>query len=445
MRIRLPGFIHGEFFRNVATLVSGTTVAQIIALAIYPLLSRMYTPEDFGVFALYMSILTITNILATAKYELAVLMPAEDRDSVNLVGLSALITLSVSLLLVLVISLLNRQIGKMVGNPDLTIWLWLIPVSTFLNGLYQSLNYWTIRSKRFRNVTAANLSQSLVNSSMKLGGGVAWSGPAGLIAGAVVGQLAGLLAYLAGFLRKDRKKLSWLNRSEMAAQARKYHRFPRYTMLLGISNNFSGNLPVFVFSSAFSTAVTGLYSFGITVIFRPMNLVTVALRQVFSQRIIQKVNHNEPILGDIRRLFIKMLQFSVVPFLLTGIFAPVLFRIVFGPEWEKAGEYTRVLIPWLFVLFLSSPFAFLPDLFNLQGKALVIDLVKLALRAAALFAGVYFDDIFVSLYLLSGAGSVVIIYQIFWYFSLAGQKELKAESEKTIEAAQYGDPLSDEV
>lgn len=444
MGIKLPGFVRGEFFRNVATLVSGTSIAQLIALAIYPLLSRMYTPDDFGVFALYMSILTITNILATAKYELAILMPKEDQDSVNLIGLSSLITLGVSLLLFLLVLILNRSLGNLLGNRDIAFWLYLIPLSTFLNGLYQSLNYWAIRNKRFRNVTVANLSQSLVNSSVKLGGGVLWTGPAGLITGAISGQLAGLLAFLAAFLRRDTQKISWIKRERVIRQARTYHRFPKFNMFLGVSNNLSGNLPVFVLSSAFSSAITGLYSFGITMIFRPMNLLTIALRQVFSQRIILKVNKKEPILNDVRRLFIKMLQVSVLPFTVVAVFAPWIFRVVFGAEWETSGEYVRILIPWLFLVFLSAPFAFLPDLFNLQGRALIIDLVKLVLRAGALLAGVFLDDIFVTLILLSAVSSLVVIYQITWYFSLARQNEFEAESEKAVEATFYKDPLSDE-
>ena len=77
MKVKIPDLAKSEFFRNVCTLISGTTLAQIIPLAIYPALSRLYTPEDFGVFALYTSILTISNIMATAKYELDILMRGE--------------------------------------------------------------------------------------------------------------------------------------------------------------------------------------------------------------------------------------------------------------------------------------------------------------------------------------------------------------------------------
>ena len=137
-----------------------------------------------------------------------------------------------------------------------------------------------------------------------------------------------------------------------------------------------------------------------------------------------------------------MIQFSLVPFGLVAGFAPFLFRVVFGPEWQVAGEYTRILIPWLFAVFLSSPFVFLPDLFKKQGTALLIDIVKLLLRAGALFVGVYFGDIFVTLILLSGVSLVVLIYQIVWYFNLAKEqsREIKTGIEKTDETYGQGPP-----
>ncbi len=438
MRIHPPRFVKSEFFRNVFTLISGTTLAQIISLAIYPVLSRMYTPDDFGVFALYMSILTITNIMATAKYELAILMPGSDREGMNLVGLSAGITVLFSLTLMVPVLLLNRKVAAALGNENIAIWLYLIPASTFLNGLYQSLNYWSIRKQRFRNITFANLLQSLSNSAVKLGAGALVRGPFGLIAGVLTGQFAGLLTFFLNFIMKDRTKLKWIRKSRMNSLAGEYYRFPKYNMLLGINNSVSGSLPVFVLTAWFSTAVAGLYSFGFTMIFRPMNLVTTALTQVFSQRVISKANMGQPILEDVRRLFVRMVQFSLLPFGLVAGFAPFLFRVVFGPEWQTAGEYTRILLPWLFAVFLSAPLAFLPDLFKKQGQALLIDIVKLLLRAAALFAGVYFGDIFVTLLLLSGVSLIVIVYQIIWYFNLAKKqsREIRTGIEKTDEA--YG-------
>jgi O-antigen/teichoic acid export membrane protein len=58
-----------EFSRNVLTLMTGTTIAQAIPIAISPILTRIYTPEDFGMFALYMSTASLFSVIATGRYE----------------------------------------------------------------------------------------------------------------------------------------------------------------------------------------------------------------------------------------------------------------------------------------------------------------------------------------------------------------------------------------
>lgn len=404
--------------------MSGTTVGQIVSLAIYFILSRLYTPGDFGVFALFMSILSITNITATAKYELAVMMPREDREGLNLMGLSALISIGVSLFLFLLVLCFNQAFTRLLGNQQISPWLYVIPLSTLLNGFYQGLNYWSNRKKRFRTMTVASLGQSLTNSSVKVGAGYLFAGPFGLIIGVVLGQITGFVTFLLNFLKHDREKLPSINQKEMGSLAREYYRFPKYNMLHGIANNFSGSLPVFILTSWFSSAETGLYAFGFTMIFRPMSLVTTAFSQVFSQRVITRENEGYVILPDVKRLLVKMFQFSFIPFLIVAIFAPQIFKFGFGSEWESAGTYTRILIPWLYVVFLSAPFAFLPDLFKVQGKAFALDLIKLLVRIIAMVAGVYSGDVVRTLVYFSGGSMLVTAFQLTWFYSLARKADL---------------------
>ena len=417
MKIRL--IIHSEFFKNVFTLISGTSFVQIISVGIYFILSRLYTDEDFGIFAIYMSILGITNIVATGKYELAIMMPSEDRKAMNLAGLTGTISILVSLFLLLLVALFGKQLAALLGNEAVAPWLWLIPLSTFLNGIYQSLNYWKNRNKRFRRITAANVGQSLSNSAVKLGGGALIPGPFGLIAGSVSGQLTGFIVFLTGFLKHDRQKMNWIRREEMKQVAKEFYRFPKYNMLHAVVNSFSGSLPVFVLTSWFSTGAAGLYAFGLAMVFRPMNLITTAFSQVFSQRVISRENQREMILPELKAMLWRMFQFSFIPFCLVAVFAPAVFAFAFGSAWETAGEYTRILIPWLFILFLAAPYSFLPDLFKRQGTALMIDIIKLSVRLAAMMVGVYLGDIFVTLILFSAGSMLVVSYQLIWYYKLA--------------------------
>ena len=40
--------LKGNFYRNVSILVSGTAISLIVIVLTTPLLTRLYTPEEFG-------------------------------------------------------------------------------------------------------------------------------------------------------------------------------------------------------------------------------------------------------------------------------------------------------------------------------------------------------------------------------------------------------------
>jgi O-antigen/teichoic acid export membrane protein len=76
-----------EFGRNVLTLMTGTTIAQSIPVAITPILTRLYTPEDFGLLAVFVALTAILGSIANGRYELAIMHPEKDEESINIAAL----------------------------------------------------------------------------------------------------------------------------------------------------------------------------------------------------------------------------------------------------------------------------------------------------------------------------------------------------------------------
>jgi O-antigen/teichoic acid export membrane protein len=178
-------------------------------------------------------------------------------------------------------------------------------------------------------------------------------------------------------------------------------------------------LPVFVFSSYFSAAEVGFYSLGFLMINRPMNLIVTSFTQVFSQRVIEKHNHGMIIHDDVKKLVVRLFMLAFLPFLLVGIFGIPIFTFVFGEEWYMASKFMQVMLPWLFLVFLSSPLSFLPDLLNRQKKAMWIDVLKFVLRIIALALGVMLNDIYLALIFFSGVSVLLVSYSFFWYLRLS--------------------------
>lgn len=422
-----------EFFKNVATLISGTTFAQAFSVIIYIVLSRIYTEEDFGVFGLYMNILNITIIFSTAKYELAILLPKSDRDSVNLLGLSGLISVGVSLVLLMLVIPFNDVICRWLGSGEISTWLYFIPLSTLLVGLFTSFRNYSNREKRYKLIAGANIGQSLSNSLLKLALGLVLIGAAGLIFGVVFGQLIGFLVFFGVQARVNRKKVGWLKFSEMKRLGKQYSLFPKYNMWQGLINNFSGALPVFIFSAFFSTAIAGFYTFGYMILYRPVSLVASAFYQVMFQRFVEKQHKEAPILPEVLFYIKKTTLVLLVPFVLMGIFAPEIFGFVFEEKWIEAGRYVQIILPWIFMVGLVMPLSFIPDLYKKQRVAMIIDGIKLIARLGGLVVGVVMENVYIGLALYSGLSTLAIGYSLFWYIRLVKNNPSGESPVKTLE------------
>ena len=208
-------YIDNEFYRNVFTLVSATSLAQALAILIYPVLTRIYTIEEHGIFALYMSIISITTIISTGKYELSVLLSKSHTRSANLLSLSVLLSAVFSVLLFILVLLFGRSFASALGNEKILPWLYFVPLSTFLIAIFQSLSYWANRHKRYKKIAVANMGQSLSNSVIKISSSGILSNGGGLIMGAIIGQITGALTFILNFLKKDRTMLPEISRPSL--------------------------------------------------------------------------------------------------------------------------------------------------------------------------------------------------------------------------------------
>jgi O-antigen/teichoic acid export membrane protein len=409
---------NSEFFRNVATLISGTSLAQAFSVVIYIVLSRIFTEEDFGVFGLYMNILNIVVIFSTAKYELAILLPKNEKDSVNLLGLSGLISIGVSLVLLVIVVSMNGLICSWLGSEEISIWLYFIPLSTLMVGWFTSFRNFSNRQKRYRLIAGANIGQSVSNSLLKLGMGLLIAGAAGLISGVIFGQMVGFLIFFIAHWRFNGSKVEWFKWSEMLRLAKQYSLFPKYNMWQGLINNLSGAFPVFVLSSYFSMATAGFYTFGYMILYRPVNLVANAFYQVMFQRFVEKKHDNRAIRPEVLLYLKRATQVLLLPFVISGFFFPEIFGFIFGEDWIEAGRYAQIILPWIFMVSLVMPLTFIPDLYKKQRVAMIIDAVKLVARLGGLAIGVIMENVYLGLALYSGFSTIIIGYSLFWYLQL---------------------------
>jgi lipopolysaccharide exporter len=422
---RIIQFLRLEYIRHFLTLFSGSVLGQLLTLALAPVLSRMYTPEDFGLAALYLSILSVLGVLATCKYEQAVMLPRDNNAAIHLFRLVLLLAAIASVITMAVLVLFNQSISAMLGNPLIHIWLFFLPLSLVIHATMQAAVFYSNRTKKFRRIAKTTIVQHVSTNGLKVGAGAMQTGMNGLIAGQIAGHFLAMLFVVVNTMKQIRKTHIPFSFIEIRKQAKIYAQYPRFNMLLSLTNNISGSLPIFLFTRGFSPEAAGLYAFGYAFVFRPVSLFSQSTQQVLSQKMIENHHHGKTIYPTLKKLISRLLLAGLIPFTLVTIWAPNIFAFVFSEAYGPAGQYLQILSPWLFMVFLTSPLTFLHELYFKQKTAMFIDIVYLVLRFMALMTGIWLKDINIALILFSASGTLVVGYKLLWYLQLSRKEDKK--------------------
>jgi O-antigen/teichoic acid export membrane protein len=274
-----------EFTRNVLTLMTGTTIAQAIPIAISPILTRIYTPQDYGIVALYMSIATIASIIATGRYEMAIMLPKKDTDAINILLLSIGITFLMSFISFLIIFLFNQEITNFLGNQDVSIWLYLVPVSVLLTGIYQGLRYWNNRKKYFKNLAKNTIIQAGTNSSLNLSFGFLGFGAGGLIFSGLIGKLISILFLSKIAWNKDSQLLKSKNNLKIIALLKLHKKLPLFNLPNALIDTFRTSGINILIAKLFTISSLGHYSLAWRMVVTPASLIGNSLSQVLFQKL----------------------------------------------------------------------------------------------------------------------------------------------------------------
>ena len=193
-----------EFRQNVLTLMTGSTVAQAIPIAISPILTRIYTPADFGVFALFIAIVGMFSAIASGRYEMAIMLPKKDENAINIVALGFIITVFISLALLVFILIFDNYLTMLLNNKEIGFWLYFMPISVFFVGFFNVLSYFNNRKKYYKDIANATMLKSIVLAIIQLLIGFLKPGATGLISGQIISNAFANMKLLKN-ISKDKK------------------------------------------------------------------------------------------------------------------------------------------------------------------------------------------------------------------------------------------------
>lgn len=402
--------IKSHFSRDILTLVTGTTISQIITILSAPIITRLYGPEAYGLLAIFTSITSLVGVIICLRYELAIMLPKSDEEAANVFGLCILILFMMSILSIPLIALSQHSLEAILKSSQIGNYFWLIPPSIFLSGIFLTLNYWNTRTKQFNRLAVAQVMRTGTYSGIQLGFGFSGFTTGGTLIGAtLIGQLTatGVLGIqiMRDHISFFRQKITVKG---MVTVFNRYSNFPKYDIWAALLNAINLTLPVFVLTAFFNPTIVGYYALGLMVIQFPLSFIEGAIFQVFFQKAAEAKNISQQKLKETVLQTIKPLNFVAFSLIfLVILIGPEIFSVIFGDKWAEAGNYVRFLSLWVGITFISSPLSSLFSIFQKQRFALFLNIFQLTVQGSALIIGA----------LTGNALNAIILYGIVAFFS----------------------------
>lgn len=389
---------NNHFARNVTILAGGTAAGQLIGVLASPILTRLYSPDDFGALAVFTSVLMTLGVISSLRYQLTIPLPEDDQEAAYVLVLSLSIVSGLTILTSILVVLFGDEFTVMTNTAAIAEHLWLLPVGLFFFGVYQVFNYWAIRVKAFDAIARTKLTRNLSLTLIQIGG---FSfGPLALLIGKVAGEVAGIGTLGLLTIRKSWSKLKQTRWSDIHGAAKRYRRFPIYSSLGGVVNRLSTELPSLLFASLFSTSAAGFYIIANRVLTLPFALVSRAIADVFLADAAQSYQKGK-LAPLIEKVHDYLSMIAAPPTLILIVYGPVLFSYVFGPDWLESGMMVRWLAIAFYFQFISSPISTVFTVIERPDLTLIMNLLLFGLRSAALLVGSILGDLMLSVLLFS--------------------------------------------
>jgi O-antigen/teichoic acid export membrane protein len=381
-------FPHGSFARNTALLAGAAAGAQGLVVITSPLLTRLYSPAEFGILAVYVSFVSTLSPIGSLTFQYAIPLPADDVQAIDLLALSLIVAVAFASLVGIVGLGFGAQISEWVNTPGLQRYLWIVPLSLLGASGYGALRAWAIRKGDYRRIARTALTQSAGQVSTQLGFGWAGASVIGLLLGDAIGRTAGS-ATLAGLVwRRDRERVREMSWSGIRAVASRYRRFPLLSSGSLLLNNAGQNLPVLMLAGIYGPLIAGWYALSQRVLAIPGKTIGQSVSAVYIGKAAE-LARNKP--RALKRLFVRtimrLLLGGAVPISVIAALAQFAFPFVFGMAWKEAGVYTQILAVTFLLQFVAVPVSQTLNLIERQDLQLLWDFSNVVLTAGPFLIG----------------------------------------------------------
>lgn len=393
---------NSEFYRNIAGLFSGIVAARLIPALFALVIARLYAPEDFGIFVLFLSIASLLSVLTTGGYERALLLAGNLQEKQHIFRFSLKNNLIINGIILFVLTLYIFLFNN--SDIDAKIMLLQIPIFAFFFGGLQLIRNILISNKLFGKLSVLEIIRVSATGILQT---LFFVIPGtGLFLGIVIAQITTFVYFFYSLPETQLIRIGSYQKRELAV-ARRHINFPKYSVPSELFNYLSSQLPVFMIKPLFGGTMLGLYSFSHRYLSIPVQLTSISIGSVYVQKAQSLKKLPEELASLTFELFRKQVMLAIIPFIVLALWGKSIFSLAFGAEWELSGTLSQLIAPWLFVVFIGSPLANILIVMEKQKISMIFNIVMLFFRALALvIGGLILKDIILTIALYSMVGFV---------------------------------------
>ena len=415
--------IKGTYAKDILTAFSGTTIGQLIPILLAPVITRIYTPTDFGLLGVYMGIAAIFTLFSTFQYSQAILLSKTKEEEDNLVALSLGICVGLTLLSTIIIMLLKEKIALLLNVEEVENWLLAVPVAILFSGLITTYTKKLNKYRKYKVISISQMMIAIVTVSVSISVGHFFKIGVGLLIAMIAGQSAGIVVLLIGAREYPFEKKN-VAITDIKMEFIKHKQFPIFSLPVGFLYNWTTQLPIYILSIYFSPALVGLFNYGRRMTTLPVDFITKSIGLVFAQRAAEEFNKTGNCVNVYKNTLKMLVLILALPFIVLTFFGPFIFGFIFGDEWRGAGEYVQILSIMFYFRAIANPLSYVFIIRNKQNEDFILHIIILVLVSFALYFGYQlYHDIKIMLLFYAIAYTIVYLFYIFRSYFLAKNKK----------------------
>jgi O-antigen/teichoic acid export membrane protein len=381
-------FRKGGLARNALIVTLGTLAAQALLIAVTPILTRLYTPEDFGVLAVFTAIVSITGAITNLRYETAIPLDAAPEDAAATFLAAMVAGASTTVLVAVAVFFGGGHLAEQANVPALRPLLWAVPVGTAAMALYNATNLWAVRHQAFQAVALSKFAQIGFQVVWQLVHGWLAKGAAGLVIGQALGQAAGVANFVRSFGPEQRRVLRGTRWPMIRAALSRHRRFPLLLTPSLLLNTSAKMLPAVFLATLFGPVVAGQFGLAQRVVLAPVRLLGMSIGQAYLGAAPRLAREDR---AAMFRLFktttFHLAWIGTLGMAAVAIPAPFLFALVFGEAWREAGVQLQILAIMYLAQFVIFPIGQTLSMFGRQDLNLWWDVGNMTITLAAFALG----------------------------------------------------------